>query len=156
MGLHVAQEIRAHAEDPAGRRELADLAQSYDDEIERILDSIWGLLASGVLAYEERSVDSLVPSQTAVEPVALADLAEEAEDEIAPTHSVAIELIGEDDEPIPHAAYRLLGPDGKTHTGRLDQDGRAEVHGLKEAGDCKICFPDFDSEAWEYISAMPL
>ena len=64
-------------------------------------------------------------------------------------HWVEIELIGEDDRPIPGARYEIKDPDGRTHRGRLDGDGRARVSGIKSAGGCEITFPELDEEAWE-------
>jgi len=61
---------------------------------------------------------------------------------------IEIELVGEDDEPVPGARYRIELPDGSFASGSLDENGVARVEGF-EAGTCKICFPDLDEEAWE-------
>ena len=76
--------------------------------------------------------------------------------EVHATHMIVIEFVGEDDRPVPGLAYRLLGPDGRSRTGRLDRDGRAEIDDLGAAGDCTVWFPDLDDEAWDYVSAVPL
>ncbi|MBV1858964.1 MAG: hypothetical protein KUG77_11180, partial [Nannocystaceae bacterium] len=65
-------------------------------------------------------------------------------------------LVGEDEQPVPGLAYRLVCPDGRTRTGRLDAQGRAEVLDLNVDGDCRVCFPELDRDAWEQISAQPL
>lgn len=71
----------------------------------------------------------------------------ESEDE--ETHWIEIELIDEDDEPVPGEKYEITLPDGSVASGTLDQNGFARVDGIKDAGSCEITFPDLDREAWE-------
>jgi hypothetical protein len=61
---------------------------------------------------------------------------------------IEIELVGEDDSPIPGEPYRVTLPDGKVAAGTLDEKGYAKVAGF-ESGECKVTFPDRDTEAWE-------
>lgn len=61
---------------------------------------------------------------------------------------IEIELVGEDNKPIPGEQYRIQLPDGTVSEGTLDHQGFARVEGF-EAGDCKITFPDLDQDAWE-------
>jgi hypothetical protein len=61
---------------------------------------------------------------------------------------IEIELVGEDDKPIPGEKYKITLPDGSVDQGTLDQNGLARVEGF-EAGTCKVTFPDLDKEAWE-------
>ncbi len=61
---------------------------------------------------------------------------------------IEIELVGEDDKPIPNEKYRVLAPDGTLYEGVLDADGLARVEGIV-AGMCKVCFPNLNGEAWE-------
>jgi len=63
---------------------------------------------------------------------------------------IEIELVGEDDEPIPGERYRITLPDNSVASGTLDEKGFARVEGF-EKGTCKICFPGLDKEAWEKI-----
>ena len=63
---------------------------------------------------------------------------------------IAIELIGEDDKPIPGAAYRILLTDGSAKDGVLDGDGSARVDGI-DPGTCMVTFPGLDQDAWEGI-----
>ena len=63
---------------------------------------------------------------------------------------IEIELVGEDDQPIPGERYRITLPDGSVAQGSLDQNGFKRVDGFEE-GTCKVCFPDLDKEAWENI-----
>ena len=64
---------------------------------------------------------------------------------------IEIELVDEDDKPVPSEKYRIILPDGETVAeGTLDDKGFARVDGI-EAGTCKITFPDLDQEAWEKV-----
>ena len=63
---------------------------------------------------------------------------------------IEIELVGEDDKPIPGEAYKITLPDGRVTGGTLDEKGFARVEGI-EPGTCKVTFPDLDKEAWEKI-----
>ena len=61
---------------------------------------------------------------------------------------IEIELVGEDDKPIPGEKYRITLPDDSVANGTLDQNGFARVDGI-EPGTCKVTFPDLDKDAWE-------
>jgi len=63
---------------------------------------------------------------------------------------IEIELVDEENEPVPGEAYRITLPDDTVAEGTLDGKGRARVEGF-EQGTCKVCFPDLDEEAWEKI-----
>ena len=65
---------------------------------------------------------------------------------------IEIELVGEDDSPIPGERFELAMPDGTLHTGRLDESGWARVEGRGE-GECTVCFTDLDKDAWELIES---
>ena len=67
---------------------------------------------------------------------------------------IEIELVGEDDQPIPGERYRITLPDGKTVAeGTLDDKGWARVAGF-DPGSCRISFPNLDKEAWEFINSL--
>ena len=66
------------------------------------------------------------------------------------TSWIEIELVGEDDEPIPGEKYRITLPDGSVAEGTLDEKGFAREEGF-EKGTCQVCFTDLDKEAWEKI-----
>ena len=70
------------------------------------------------------------------------------EDDNTKTTWIEIELVGEDDKPIPGEPYEIELPDGSVASGTLDGDGFARVDCF-EPGECKICFPNLDEEAWE-------
>jgi type VI secretion system secreted protein VgrG len=61
---------------------------------------------------------------------------------------IEIELVDEEDNPVPGERYRIETPDGKVAEGTLDQKGLARVDGI-DPGTCKITFPRLDREAWE-------
>lgn len=61
---------------------------------------------------------------------------------------IEIEMIDEEDEPVPGMAYRITLPDGAVAEGTLDEKGFARVEGIVP-GTCQITFPDLDEEAWE-------
>jgi hypothetical protein len=60
---------------------------------------------------------------------------------------IAIELIGEDDQPIPGMAYRVALPGGTVKEGKLDDKGSIEFMEVPP-GTCKVTFPELDQEAW--------
>lgn len=61
---------------------------------------------------------------------------------------IEVELVGEDDKPIPGEKYEIELPDGSVASGTLDADGFARVDGI-DPGNCKVTFPDLDKDAWE-------
>ena len=75
---------------------------------------------------------------------------EEKEEKKEELSWIEIEMVGEDDEPIPGEKYKITLPDDSVAEGTLDEKGAARVEGF-EKGMCKVCFPDLDKEAWEKI-----
>lgn len=63
---------------------------------------------------------------------------------------IEIQLIGEDDQPIPGERYRIELPDGSVREGRLNDKGLARVDGI-DPGQCVVTFPALDEEAWTRI-----
>jgi hypothetical protein len=63
---------------------------------------------------------------------------------------IEIEMVDEEDEPVPSEKYKIILPDDSVSQGTLDEKGFARVEGF-EKGTCKVCFPDLDAEAWEKI-----
>ena len=61
---------------------------------------------------------------------------------------IEIELVDEDDKPMPGEKYRVETPDGSVAEGTLNEQGVARIEGI-DPGDCKITFPNLDQEAWE-------
>lgn len=63
---------------------------------------------------------------------------------------IEIQLLGEDDQPIPGERYRIELPDGSVREGRLNDKGLARVDGI-DPGQCVVTFPALDEEAWTRI-----
>ena len=63
---------------------------------------------------------------------------------------IEIELVGEDDKPIPGEEYRITMPDDTVKSGTLDDKGLARVERIKK-GTCKVTFPGLDKDAWEKV-----
>jgi len=62
---------------------------------------------------------------------------------------IEIILVDEVGEPIPNERYRITPPGGDSpQEGRLNEHGQAGYYKI-EAGECKVTFPDLDSDAWE-------
>ena len=62
---------------------------------------------------------------------------------------IEIELVDEEDNPVPGEKYKVTLPDGKTVAeGTLDEMGHAKISGI-DPGTCKITFPTLDKDAWE-------
>ena len=63
---------------------------------------------------------------------------------------IEIELVDENNEPVPGEQYRITLPDGRLVTGTLNEKGFARVDGI-DPGTCQITFPKLDKDAWEKI-----
>jgi type VI secretion system secreted protein VgrG len=75
---------------------------------------------------------------------------EEKEEKKEELSWIEIEMVDEEDEPVPGEKYKITLPDDSVAEGTLDEKGFARVEGF-EKGTCKICFPDIDKEAWEKV-----
>jgi hypothetical protein len=71
------------------------------------------------------------------------------------THWIEIELIGEDDKPIPWTKYRAALPDGSTVEGFLDDHGFARIDGQIAGGTCQVTFQDLDQDAVAFLRTSP-
>jgi len=141
--------------DPLGLHTLArflDATTGFGDD--QVLEVVLERIREGRISVEYERNRTVDPSLglAAVTLMRLAE-AEPINDE---DFSVAIELIGEDHEPLAGIRYRLELPDGKISEGVTGDDGQAFLWGLTKAGDCKLTFPDLDTEAWESVESTPL
>lgn len=66
------------------------------------------------------------------------------------TSWIEIEMVDEEDNPVPGERYKITLPDGSVAEGTLDNNGFARVQGF-DKGDCKVSFHDLDKEAWEKL-----
>jgi len=60
---------------------------------------------------------------------------------------IEVQLVGEDDAPIPGEAYEIALPGGTAISGTLDEQGCARIDGVPP-GLCLVSFPKLDQEAW--------
>jgi hypothetical protein len=151
-GRAVALElVGAFRDDPVAMRELRVMAAERHPSVdvsllrdEEVLELVARTIAAGQLvveAFDAELVESPTgPDVTLPEP-------QEAVVDVRPTDWIAIELIGEDDQPIPGERYRVELPDGTVREGALDAKGKARIDGIPP-GQCKISFPRLDKDAW--------
>jgi hypothetical protein len=66
--------------------------------------------------------------------------------ELAPEHWIELELVYDDGTPYDGRCVLEL-PGGRTVDGAPDEDGLVRVDGLRDAGTCKVSFPDLDVAA---------
>jgi hypothetical protein len=147
-GLEVLEPFR---DDPVAMRELRVMVAARHPSIdvsllrdEEVLELLARSIASGQLVVEAFDAE-LVESPTGQD-VTVPE-PEEAVVDVRPTDWIAIELVGEDDKPIPGERYRIELPDGKVREGALDGKGKARIEGIPP-GQCNITFPNLDKEAW--------
>ena len=62
---------------------------------------------------------------------------------------IEIILVDMDGKPVPGVRYKITPPGGMPpQEGRLNEHGQAGYYKI-EAGNCKVTFPDLDTDAWE-------
>jgi hypothetical protein len=61
---------------------------------------------------------------------------------------IEIELVDNENNPVPGESYKVELPDGSVAEGTLDAKGFARLDGIPK-GNCKVTFPDLDKNAWE-------
>lgn len=66
---------------------------------------------------------------------------------------VEVQLVGEDDSPIPNEPYEIELPGGKLVKGNLDAEGKVRIEGIPP-GLCRVSFPDLDKSAWTPIESQ--
>ncbi|MEZ4339913.1 MAG: hypothetical protein R3B82_25100 [Sandaracinaceae bacterium] len=86
-----------------------------------------------------------------VRPIAVEPDDEPSGDEVG-IHWIEIELLDMSDQPVAGERYQIELPDGSVRRGVLDGRGRARVDRLKQAGTCKVTFPNLDEDAWEGVA----
>jgi hypothetical protein len=77
-----------------------------------------------------------------------APLEEEEESESEELSWIEVELVGEDDEPIPGERVAVEHPDGRVARGTTNAEGVFRLQGIPQ-GSYRICFTELDEEAWE-------
>jgi hypothetical protein len=61
---------------------------------------------------------------------------------------IEIELVDEENQPVPRERYQIELTDGSVAKGTLDFQGRARHEGIPR-GNCKVSFPDRDAKDWK-------
>jgi hypothetical protein len=56
---------------------------------------------------------------------------------------IAIQLVDQNNRPVPGETYRIKLPDGSTVEDDLDKNGSARITGI-DAGTCQVSFPNLD------------
>ncbi|MEX1368081.1 MAG: hypothetical protein AB1Z98_33435 [Nannocystaceae bacterium] len=152
-----AASIRGVADDPGNRQALTEAlveigaispgrAVSLSQEEVRVMAEV--ALSSGAI--------TLVPHERSLRPVCdiekIAPAEELAdglvEEEVHATHTLELELVDEDDEPVANEPYRVELPGGDIVNGRLNAQGRALLTGIRDSGNCKVTFPRLDESVW--------
>ncbi|MDX2132073.1 MAG: hypothetical protein SFY69_08475 [Planctomycetota bacterium] len=98
------------------------------------------------LKQEQREAQSGKYGSVPTEPVRPVPPEEAAPDE--PLTWIEIELVDEDDNPVPGESYRVTTSDNKVATGTLNEKGFARIEYVKP-GTCTVTFPRLDQDAWE-------
>lgn len=99
---------------------------------------------------------TLLPYERSLRPICDIDSSEPAEpltegmeeEEVQATHTLELELVDEDDEPVANEPYRVELPDGEVVQGRLNAQGRALLTGILASGNCRVTFPRLDESVW--------
>jgi hypothetical protein len=106
------------------------------------------------VARTEPSTEIADTEPMGAQPVGAAVLDCHAKSDTKPQYWIEIELVGEDDQPIPWEEYTVRLPDGKQAKGYLDDQGFARFDGLMTGGACMVSFPNLDSQAWDRIATL--
>lgn len=139
--------------DPKQLAALVD-APAWEARPDELLQRAADQLSAGVLRIVLTEAGRFAGG--AMEPgTPLADY-DEASASLEPTYAIGIELVGENDEPIPFARYEIELPSGAVLRGVLDREGRADATALRAAGTCRVRFPDLDADAWEFVESTAL
>lgn len=62
---------------------------------------------------------------------------------------IEIELVDEEDNPVPGERYQVTLPDGSVAEGSLDEKGFVHIGGI-DPGTCQVTFPNLDKDAWDW------
>lgn len=140
---------------------LGDCIFCVINEHNLLPDTVWQHTNNAALRQKRRELKMLVPDDVLFIPDIRPKEVKRATNQVHKfqmkgelhRHWIEIELVGEDDKPIPNEKYKVKLPDGTEKEGTLDQNGWARVESDPK-GDCEITFPEMDKEAWKYIEAV--
>jgi hypothetical protein len=114
----------------------------WDEDLRDVLSQ---LIASGRIRVRNISAVSYRTLSDHVQPKLEPEAVDNAIDE---THSVMIELLDVEGNPVPGEPYRIELPDGTVVTGKLDAQGKAHITGIEQPGACQVCFYERDAAIW--------
>lgn len=133
-------------------RALVDVGYLKPDEaddatMEDLRPLVTSALSSGALSFVTRrgrfrplcDINAAAPAES---------LADEVVEEVRATHTLEIELVDEDDEPVPNEPFRVELPNGEIVNGNLNALGKAMLTGIADSGNCKVTFPRLDEATW--------
>lgn len=134
-------------------RAMADVGRIDRSEVDTITMAelrphVEAALARGSISFVTRQrrfrplcdIDAVEPAETLTEGM--------EEEEVRATHTLEIELVDEDDEPVASEPYRVELPNGDVVNGRLNAQGKAMLTGIVDSGNCKVTFPNLDEATW--------
>jgi hypothetical protein len=138
-----------------GRHELRSLiplatavarrSLEWEDDPGELVSQLGHLITSGRIRVRNITASSYRTLGDRVQPK-LED--ETVENDIVDTHSVMIELLDVEGNPVPGEPYRIKLPDGTIVTGKLDAKGKAHHTGIEQPGTCQVCFYERDAAIW--------
>ncbi|MCA9705264.1 MAG: hypothetical protein KDK70_05385 [Myxococcales bacterium] len=135
-------------------RSSSSATLSSSRRIDLIADMIVDELAQGTMGsialYRRLTPRPAVVTDVPEEAVPLADLTDEPIEE-DPWHFIEIELIDEDDAPVPGITVQVSLPDGRGRTGLTDDFGLLRIESIVKEGDCRIRFPGLRPDAVEHV-----
>jgi len=144
-------------------REAARLVRSLTSPREReVLQRLCGSVGRNREDQNRRVIRMLEHGRLSVRMLQRRSVAGEArEDELdsddppprqpVDNHTVAIELVDVDGNPVPFEPFRIRLPDGQIQTSALDRYGRARISGIRDPGNCIVCFHERDAACWSPV-----
>lgn len=126
--------VRVHASPPRSRRDLAAFRNSLFEQLLHRLLGAAALLKQPRPHAHHREDDEI-----------------ESEELLGPQEDVEwieVQLVDEDDRPVPGVRYRIELSDRRVRSGSTNANGVIRYDRLP-GGTCKLTFPDLDESAWE-------
>ncbi len=158
--LRRATSARSIVDDPDNREALARMLVRIDvcspgeapgltlEEVRTLARGAFegGLLALTPVVRSRRPICDTFerPTQSLID-----EAGDEPIEPMRASHTLELELVDEDDEPISGEPYRVQLPDGQVIEGRLNTQGRAMLTGIEDSGNCQVTFPRLDAAVWE-------
>ena len=148
-------DVAVALDDPMSMRELALFLETDAEDADHLRQALHEQLLAGHIVIEREPARTL-DAQAGPSSATLADLATDPRALADEHYTVEIQLIGEDDAPVSGVRFSLELPGGRVIEGRTGADGHAAVWGIAREGECRVSFPDLDTDAWEAVDATPL